>query len=106
MRVIGTRLSRKEAEERLFKVEMTQQLDRLTAEEKTMITEMSIGLSQRINNSIYNSNIKPELKDKLDIVDKALAKGKTTRDITVTRVTDVRFLDVYKGEKKWITSLF
>lgn len=98
MRVIGTRLSRKEVEERLFKVEMTQQLDRLTAEEKTMITEMSRGLSQRINNSIYNSNIKPELKDKLD-VDKALAKGKTIRDITVTRVTDIRFLDVYKGEK-------
>lgn len=98
--VIGTRLTHKEAEKRMVSLEMSNQLGRLSDNEKEAITEMSHGLSQKINNSIYSSNIKPELKDKINIVDQSIAKREVTRDITVTRVTDVRFLDAYTGGRK------
>ena len=91
----------KEPEIDIIKTSLTKQLDQLTDEEKSTITEYSGFLAQQLNSALQLSRpLGDKLQKKKEILETALAKGVVPENITVIRKTIPEFMNAFpKGYK-------
>lgn len=79
---------------------LTKQLDQLDDEEKAALADYTGFGAQQVNSAIETGRISPKVQAKIDVLDKALAKGVITDDIIVTRKTIPEYLNAFpKGHK-------
>jgi len=83
-----------------IKKRLTKQLEQLDDEEKDALTDYTGFGAQQINNAIETGRISPKIQAKIDVLDRALAKGVITDDIIVTRKTIPEYLNAFpRGHK-------
>lgn len=87
-------------EDVMIKKRLTKQLEKLDDEEKAALTDYTGFGAQQVNKAIATRRILPEIQAKIEVLDRALAKGVITDDIVVTRKTIPEYLNVFpKGYK-------
>jgi len=77
------------------KTKLSEQLDKLTDEEKAAITEYTGFGAQRINSALATGRNIGQVQSSIDLLDSALEKGIITDDITVARKTVPEYLNVF-----------
>lgn len=87
-------------EDVMIKKRLAKQLEKLDDEEKAALTDYTGFGAQQVNKAIATGRISPEIQAKIEVLDRALAKGVITDDIVVTRKTIPEYLNVFpKGYK-------
>lgn len=83
--------------ERRLKTAMRQQLDALTAEEREQVTRYTGFDATAINQSIRRGRLNEATRKKIELLDKALAKGTIPEAVTLYRETSLSFLQFEDG---------
>lgn len=90
----------KHTDDVIIKKRLIKQLEQLDDEEKAALTDYTGYGAQQVNSAIANGRITPKVQAKINVLDRALAKGVITDDIVVTRKTIPEYLNVFpKGYK-------
>ena len=94
-------------EDVMIKKRLTKQLEKLDDEEKAALTEYTGFGAQQVNNAIETGRISSKVQAKIDVLDRALAKGVITDDIVVTRKTIPEYMNAFpKGHKPTEREIF